>query len=90
MDPRGGGELVLDLQLLAMRDDENDQGYYEDVPVSQEEVRRLVLRSLQSDNPELLQKIKATTPKGYSRSSSPTYRDIVAYISFYAQRFTFI
>jgi len=89
------GELVIDLELVSIRDDENDQvrpgsivfpsivtmtpprrtyvlvvllqGYYEDVPVSQEEVRQLVLKSLQADSPELMDRMKSSTPSGLGK-----------------------
>lgn len=32
------GQLVLDVALLMVADDENDQGYYDDVAISQDEV----------------------------------------------------
>lgn len=37
------GELVFDLELVMVADDENDQGYYEDEPVTQEEVSRVYI-----------------------------------------------
>ena len=46
-----------------VREDENDQGYYEDVPVSQDEVRALVLKSFQANNPDFMKRLKTTTPK---------------------------
>ena len=33
------GELLFDVELCMVADDENDQGYYDDEPVTQEEVR---------------------------------------------------
>jgi len=55
------GELIFDLELLAVADDENEQGFYDDEPVSQDDVRKLVLKSLQL-NAETLAKMKETTP----------------------------
>lgn len=40
------GELIFDVELVQVRKDENDQGYYDDVPISQDEVRALVEKSL--------------------------------------------
>jgi hypothetical protein len=59
------GELVFDVELVLVADDENDQGYYDDEPVSQEEVRQLVLKSLNTNanNPELMDKMFQTTPE---------------------------
>ena len=59
------GELVFDVELVLVADDENDQGYYYDEPVSQEEVRQLVLKSLNTNanNPELMDKMFQTTPE---------------------------
>jgi peptidylprolyl isomerase len=42
---RGEGSLVYDLELVHIRDDVNDMGYYSDIPVSKEEVRDYVFRS---------------------------------------------
>jgi hypothetical protein len=53
------GELVYDIELILIADDENDQGYYDDVAVSQEEVRELVRNSLTID----LEKIMKNKPK---------------------------
>ena len=46
-------------------DDENDQGYYDDIPISQEEVRKQVLDSirLNNDNPEVIEQMLKTTPR---------------------------
>jgi len=60
---KDAGELIFDLELLLVADDENDQGYYEDEPVSQDDVRKLVLKSLQLTD-ETLQNIEKTTPRG--------------------------
>ena len=58
------GELVFDLELVMVADDENDQGYYEDEPVTQEEVRKMVLKSMSTeDNVERMDKMMQTTPK---------------------------
>lgn len=58
------GELVFDLELVMVADDENDQGYYEDEPVTQEEVRKMVLKSMTTeDNVERMDKMIQTTPK---------------------------
>jgi FKBP-type peptidyl-prolyl cis-trans isomerase len=58
------GELVFDLELVMVADDENDQGYYEDEPVTQEEVRKMVLKSMSTeDNVERMDKMIQTTPK---------------------------
>ena len=40
------GELIFDVELLQVKRDENDQGYYDDVPITQDEVRELVEKSL--------------------------------------------
>jgi hypothetical protein len=40
------GQLVFDLQLVYVGDDENDQGYYDDIAISQEEIRELAVKSL--------------------------------------------
>lgn len=58
---RDEGELIFDLELLLVADDENDQGYYEDEPVSQDDVRKLVLKSLQVTD-KTLENIEKTTP----------------------------
>lgn len=42
------GELIFDVELVQVRKDENDQGYYDDVPISQDEVRELVERNLRN------------------------------------------
>lgn len=47
---QGQGQLVYDLELVHIRDDENDQGYYEDEVVSAEEVQTL-LRSIRPVKP---------------------------------------
>lgn len=54
---RDEGEFVFDIDLLQIREDENDQGYYEDIPVSQNEVRELILKSLKSKDPEIVQRL---------------------------------
>ena len=46
---QGRGELLFDVELMMIADDENDQGYYDDEPVTQEEVRKLVLKSLNTN-----------------------------------------
>ena len=56
------GELVFDLELVMVAEDENDQGYYDDVAVSQEEVRQLVLKSLKSNTADFMEKLKKETP----------------------------
>jgi hypothetical protein len=43
------GELIYDVELLMVADDENDQGYYDDVAITQEEVRKMVLKSMNLD-----------------------------------------
>ena len=59
------GELIFDLELVLVADDENDQGYYEDEPVTQDEVRKLVLKSMDTDinNSQLMDKMIQTTPE---------------------------
>jgi len=57
------GELYFDLELLLVADDENDQGYYDDQPVTQEEVRQLVLKSLGADK-KMVDEMEISTPKG--------------------------
>lgn len=42
------GQLVMDIELVSIIDDENDQGYYEDEAISQEEVRELVRKSIEA------------------------------------------
>jgi peptidylprolyl isomerase len=42
---RGEGSLVYDLELVHIRDDENDMGYYSDIPVTREEVRDYVFKA---------------------------------------------
>jgi hypothetical protein len=42
------GELIFDVELVQVLTDENDQGYYDDIPVTQQEVRDLVERSLKA------------------------------------------
>ena len=32
------GELIFDLELINVADDQNDQGYYDDEPVTQDDV----------------------------------------------------
>ena len=56
------GELIFDLELALVAEDENDQGYYDDEAVSQDEVRKLVIKSLQANSQENLDKLKAETP----------------------------
>ena len=58
------GELLFDLELVLVADDENDQGYYEDEPVTQDEVRKLVLKSMDTEinNGPLMDKMIQTTP----------------------------
>lgn len=57
------GELIFDIELVLVAEDENDQGYYDDVAVSQEEVRKLVLKSLQNPGDvNFLEKLRETTP----------------------------
>lgn len=60
---RDEGELVFDLELLLVTDDENDQGYYDDEPVSQEQLRKLVAENIKGKQSKLLENIEATTPK---------------------------
>lgn len=45
------GDLVFDIELLLVANDENDQGYYDDSAISQDEVRKLVIKSLTEDDP---------------------------------------
>ena len=47
------GELVYDLELVMIRDDENDQGWYDDIVITPEEMRETMLQSLAVSNPEL-------------------------------------
>eukprot|EP01035_Chromulina_nebulosa_P019519 gene19519-25416_t len=42
-------QLIADVQLVYVGDDENDQGYYEDIPISQDEIKELV-RNARSNN----------------------------------------
>lgn len=42
------GQLIFDLQLLYVGDDDNDQGYYDDIGVSQDEIRELALKAMKS------------------------------------------
>lgn len=58
---QGRGELIFDVELVMVADDENDQGYYEDEPVTQEEVRKLVLKSLNT-NGTIILTLRALTP----------------------------
>jgi len=61
---REEGELIYDVELVAITVDDNDQGLYDDVPVSQDEVRNLVKQSLQQGTqPEINEEIQKTTPK---------------------------
>eukprot|EP01041_Mallomonas_annulata_P006348 gene6348-12839_t len=62
---KGQGQLIFDVQLLLVADDENDQGFYEDTPISQEEVRKLVLKNLRTNSPEVLDGILNSTPKEF-------------------------
>jgi len=57
------GELVFDLELVLVAEDENDQSYYDDLAMSQEELRSLVLKSLNSNTPEFFETLKRETPK---------------------------
>jgi hypothetical protein len=57
------GELIFDLELLSVADDENDQGFYDDVPVTQDDVRSLVRKSLESNRPEFYENLETTTPR---------------------------
>jgi hypothetical protein len=43
------GQLIFDVQLVMVVDDEGDRGFYSDTPVTQEEVRKLALRSIKLD-----------------------------------------
>lgn len=61
------GDLLFDLELVAIKEDENDQGYYDDVPVTQDDVRKLVIKSLRADNPEFLNSVKDSTPPALYR-----------------------
>lgn len=54
---RDEGEFVFDIDLLQIREDENDQGYYEDIPVSQNEVRELIIKSLKSKDPDIVKRL---------------------------------
>ena len=36
------GELVMDIDLVMVADDENDQGYYTDESISEEELQSLI------------------------------------------------
>eukprot|EP00597_Dinobryon_sp_UTEXLB2267_P016617 CAMPEP_0201097086 /NCGR_PEP_ID=MMETSP0812-20130820/6145_1 /ASSEMBLY_ACC=CAM_ASM_000668 /TAXON_ID=98059 /ORGANISM="Dinobryon sp., Strain UTEXLB2267" /LENGTH=209 /DNA_ID=CAMNT_0047351785 /DNA_START=250 /DNA_END=879 /DNA_ORIENTATION=- len=57
------GELIFDLELVSIVDDDNDQGYYDDEPVTQQEVRQLVLKSLQANaDDKLLETMQKSTP----------------------------
>jgi len=56
------GELIFDIELVMVAEDENDQGYYDDDAVSQDELRQLVLKSLQSNTAEFLESLKKETP----------------------------
>lgn len=47
---RESGELVYDLELVMIANDENDQGYYEDVPISAEELRKVVIKNFEAAN----------------------------------------
>lgn len=58
------GELVYDVELALVADDENDQGYYDDEAVSQDEVRQLVLKSL---DPAMIDTIRANTPREFQK-----------------------
>lgn len=42
---QNAGELIFDVELVLVADDENDQGYYDDYPVTQDEVRRIASKS---------------------------------------------
>lgn len=57
------GELVFDLEMVNIADDENDQGFYDDVPVTQEDVRSLVRKSLETNRPEFYDNLLETTPR---------------------------
>lgn len=57
------GKLVVDLELLQIAIDENDQGYYDDTAISQDEVRELVMRNIEQNNPELMERMQQSTPK---------------------------
>ena len=41
------GDLLFDIELLLIRDDENDQGYYDDEAVTPEEIKENMLKSMQ-------------------------------------------
>jgi hypothetical protein len=86
------GDLIFDLELINVADDQNDQGYYDDEPVTQDDVsfystlsflffsfsfsfsfdvilsylpfqvRRLVLKSIEADQPDFYETIKDSTP----------------------------
>ena len=45
------GELVFDVELEQVLLDENDQGYYDDIPVTQNEVRELVTKTMGKNKP---------------------------------------
>ena len=44
------GQLIFDLQLVYVGDDDNDQGYYDDIGISQDEIRELAKKSLKAKN----------------------------------------
>ena len=46
---RGVGQLVIDVELVLIIDDENDEGYYEDVTITQDEVRQQVIKYQQNN-----------------------------------------
>lgn len=57
----GEGDMIFDLELLLVADDENDQGYYDDVAISQEEIRQMVVKTIESNR---IKVIENTEEKG--------------------------
>ena len=52
------GELIFDVELEQVLLDENDQGYYEDIPVTQDEVRELVAKTIGKNKPTFTEQKK--------------------------------
>lgn len=44
----GAGDLVMDLDLVYIADDENDQGYYDDVPVPMDQIQESIRLTMAS------------------------------------------
>ena len=51
-------QLIFDVELEQVLVDENDQGYYDDIPVTQDEVRELVAKTIGKNKPTFTEQKK--------------------------------